>query len=153
MAFGDYPEDDSETPQLFLPTGIIHNRDLTKLATVDQAKITEYVAHSWYDYSVGDDKGLNPFKGETAPHYTGPTPPFQRLDLANKYSWVKSPRYDGQAMEVGPLARVLVAYATGRPRVKQLADTVLTSLGVGPAALYSTLGRVAARAIEAQLLV
>ena len=65
MAYGDYPEDDSANPQLFLPTGIIHNRDLTKLDTVDQAKITEQVAHSWYDYSVGDDKGLNPFKGET----------------------------------------------------------------------------------------
>ena len=57
--------------------GIIHGRDLTKIDTVDQAKITEQVAHSWYDYSVGDDKGLNPFKGETTPHYTGPKPPYR----------------------------------------------------------------------------
>jgi Ni,Fe-hydrogenase I large subunit len=154
MAFGDYPEDDSENPQLFLPTGIIHNRDLTKLDTVDHAKITEQVAHSWYDYSGGDDKALNPFQGETSPHYTGPKPPYERLEVAQKYSWLKSPRYDGEPMEVGPLARTLIAYASGRPaRVKELVDKTLSTLGVGPEALFSTLGRVAARAIEAQVLV
>jgi Ni,Fe-hydrogenase I large subunit len=154
MAFGDYPEDDSENSQLFLPTGIIHHRDLTKLDTVDQAKITEQVAHSWYDYSGGDDKGLNPFQGETSPHYTGPKPPYERLEVAQKYSWLKSPRYDGEPMEVGPLARMLIAYASGRPaRVKELVDKTLSTLGVGPEALFSTLGRVAARAIEAQVLV
>jgi [NiFe] hydrogenase large subunit/hydrogenase large subunit len=103
---------------------------------------------------VGDDQGLNPFKGETNPHYTGPKPPYQLLDVAQKYSWLKSPRYDGQAMEVGPLARMLVAYGSGRPtRVKQLVDTTLSTLKVGPEALFSTLGRVAARCIEAQVLV
>jgi hydrogenase large subunit len=154
MSYGEYPEDDSENPQLFLPPGIIHGRDLSKIGTIDQAKISEYVAHSWYDYSVGDDKGLNPFKGETSPHYTGPKPPYERLEVAQKYSWLKSPRYDGDPMEVGPLARMLVAYASGRPaRVKQLVDKVLSALGVGPAALFSTLGRIAARAIETQVLV
>jgi Ni,Fe-hydrogenase I large subunit len=154
MAYGDYPEDDSEYPQLLLPRGIIHNRDLTKLDAVDQGKVTEQVAHSWYDYSVGDDKALNPFQGETSPHYTGPKPPYERLDLTQKYSWLKSPRYDGAAMEVGPLARMLVAYGAGRPAgVKVLVDKVLTTLGVGPAALFSTLGRIAARAVETQTLV
>ncbi len=154
MSYGEYPEDDSANPTLFLPPGIIHGRDLTKLATVDQSKIDEYVAHSWYDYSVGDDKGLNPFKGETTPNYTGPTPPYERLDVAQKYSWLKSPRYDDEPMEVGPLARMLVAYVSGRPtRVKELVDKALSSLGVGPAALFSTLGRIAARAVEAQVLV
>ena len=154
MAYGDYPEDDSEYPQLLLPRGIIHNRDLTKLDAVDQGKVTEQVAHSWYDYSVGDDKALNPFQGETSPHYTGPKPPYERLDLTQKYSWLKSPRYDGAAMEVGPLARMLVAYGAGRPAgVKVLVDKVLTTLGVGPAALFSTLGRIAARAVETQVLV
>ena len=154
MAYGDYPESDGANAQLLFGTGVIHNRDLTNIATVDHAKITEQIAHSWYDYSVGDDKALNPFKGETAPHYTGPKPPYQRLDTAQKYSWLKSPRYDGAAMEVGPLARTLIAYTTGRPaRVKVLVDKALTSLGVGPEALFSTLGRIAARAIETQLLV
>ena len=154
LAYGEYPEDDSQNPQLFLPTGVVRNRELAKVEPVDQAKITEQVAHSWYDYSGGDNQGLNPFKGETVPHYTGPKPPYERLDVAQKYSWLKSPRYDGQAMEVGPLARMLVAYASGRPaRVKELVDKVLGTLGVGPEALFSTLGRVAARAIETQVLV
>jgi Ni,Fe-hydrogenase I large subunit len=154
MAYGDYPEDDSENSPLLFTGGIIRNRILTSIDTVDQAKITEQIAHSWYDYSVGDDKGLNPFKGETSPHYTGPKPPFERLDVAQKYSWGKSPRYDGEAMEVGPLARMLIAYTKGSPaRVKVLIDKVLTTLGVGPEALFSTIGRIAARAIEAQVLV
>jgi len=154
MTYGDYPMNDDATPQMFLPPGIIQGRDLTKIAAVDQNKVSEWVSHSWYNYSVGDDKGLNPFQGETTPNYTGPKPPFERLNVAEKYSWLKSPRYDGAPMEVGPLARMLVAYASGRPtRVKELIDKVLSSLGVGPEALFSTLGRIAARAVEAQVIV
>jgi Ni,Fe-hydrogenase I large subunit len=153
MAYGDYPEDDSSTPSLLLPPGIIHNRNLGTIAPVDQAMITEQIAHSWYDYVGGNDAALNPFKGETTPHYTGPKPPYERLDVAGKYSWLKSPRYDGAPMEVGPLARMLVAYDSGRRRVKELVDRVLLSLGAGPEALFSTLGRIAARAVEAQVLV
>jgi Ni,Fe-hydrogenase I large subunit len=154
MSYGDYPEDDSPTPALFMPAGIVRARDLTKLAAVDQSKISEWVTHSWYDYSVGDAHGLAPFKGETKPHYTGPKPPFERLDVAGKYSWLKSPRYDSEPMEVGPLARMLVAYSSGKPaRAKELIDKVLGTLGVGPEALQSTLGRIAARAVETQLLV
>jgi Ni,Fe-hydrogenase I large subunit len=154
MSYGEYPLDDNPNPQLYLPAGIIYNRDLTKVVPVDQTKVSEWISHSWYNYSVGDDKGLSPFQGETSPNYTGPKPPYERLDVAQKYSWLKSPRYDGQPMEVGPLARMLVAYASGRPtRVKELVDKVLSALGVGPAALFSTLGRIAARAIEAQVIV
>lgn len=154
MVYGDYPEDDSDNPRLFLPGGIIRGRDLTKIEAVDQAKITEQVAHSWYDYAGGDAQALNPFKGETTPHYTGPQPPYERLAVDQKYSWLKSPRYDGEPMEVGPLARMLVAYASGRPaRVKELGDKVLSSLGVGSEAWHSTLGRIAARAIETQVLI
>jgi Ni,Fe-hydrogenase I large subunit len=91
--------------------------------------------------------------GETRPHYTGPKPPYERLDTAGKYSWLKSPRYDGAPMEVGPLARMLVAYASGHAQVKALVDGALAKLGVGPEALFSTLGRVAARGLETQLLV
>src|SRR5664279_2259663 len=70
MAYGDYPEDDGDHPQLFIPTGIIRNRDLTKHDVVDHTKITEQIAHSWYDYSVGNDTGLSPVNGETKPNYT-----------------------------------------------------------------------------------
>ncbi|MCS6883732.1 MAG: nickel-dependent hydrogenase large subunit, partial [Chloroflexaceae bacterium] len=99
---------------------------------------------------------LHPWQGETRPNYTGPQPPYDFLNTDGKYSWLKAPRYDGNAVEVGPLARMLVAYASpnapSHKRVKELVDFVLGKLGVGPEALFSTLGRTAARAIETQVI-
>lgn len=152
LVYGEYPDDDTASPALFLPSGIIRGRDLTKTEAFDPSKVSEYVAHSWYDYAKGDAVSLHPFEGETAPNYTGPPPPYERLDTDKKYSWLKSPRYADEPMEVGPLARMLVAYVSGQPRVKALVDGVLKALNVGPEALFSTLGRVAARGIETQLL-
>jgi Ni,Fe-hydrogenase I large subunit len=152
MVYGEYPEDDGATPALYLPSGLIRGRDLGHVEDLDPGRITEYVTHSWYEYAGGDGVGLHPSAGETAPHYTGPTPPYERLDTSAKYSWLKSPRYDDEPMEVGPLARMLVAYGRGHARVRALVDGVLGTLGVGPGALFSTLGRVAARGIETQLI-
>jgi [NiFe] hydrogenase large subunit/hydrogenase large subunit len=45
-----------------------------------------------------------------------------------------------------------VSYASGHTRVRALVDGALKTLGVGPEALFSTLGRVAARGIETQVL-
>jgi [NiFe] hydrogenase large subunit/hydrogenase large subunit len=152
LVYGEYPEDDTNKPSLFLPSGIIRNRDLSKIEPFDPQKITEHVKHSWYDYAEGDDKGIHPFQGETKPNYTGPEPPYEKLNTDGKYSWLKAPRYDGEPMEVGPLSRMLVAYVSGHKRVRELVGTVLQKLGVGPAALFSTLGRVAARGIETLVL-
>jgi len=152
MVYGEYPENDDPRPDLFLPSGVIRNRDLSKIEPLDPAKISEHVTHSWYEYSAGRDGGLHPFDGETNPKYTGPQPPYEHLDTDGKYSWLKAPRYDGEPMEVGPLARMLVAYVAGHGRVRELVGNVLTNLGVGPEALFSTLGRVAARGIETQIL-
>ena len=154
LAYGEYPDDDSANPMLFLPRGIIRGRDLSKVEPFDQTKVTEYVTHSWYDYQGGDDVALHPSRGETQPNYTGPTPPYELLGTpqTKKYSWLKSPRYDGEPMEVGPLARMLVAYVSGHARVKELVGAVLKQLNVGPEALFSTLGRVAARGIETQVI-
>jgi [NiFe] hydrogenase large subunit/hydrogenase large subunit len=152
MSYGEYPDSDAAAPPLFLPQGIIRGRDLSKLEAFDSKKVTEYVAHSWYQYQQGDATALHPFQGETSPNYTGPAPPYERLDTDKKYSWLKSPRYADEPMEVGPLARMLVSYVAGHPRVKALVDGALKKLGVGPEALFSTLGRVAARGIETQLL-
>ena len=150
LAYGEYPAQDSDT--LWLPSGVIRKQNLAQVEKFDPSKITEFVKHSWYEYAGGDDKGLHPDVGETNPKYTGPKPPYELLDTNAKYSWVKSPRYDGQPMEVGPLSRMLIAYASGHAKVKELVDAVLGKLGVGPAALFSTLGRVAARGIETQVL-
>jgi [NiFe] hydrogenase large subunit/hydrogenase large subunit len=152
MAYGEYPEADGPGAALFLPSGIIRNRDLSKVEPLDPSKISEYVTHSWYEYGAGDQQSLHPYDGETKPNYTGPQPPYERLDTAGKYSWLKSPRYEGVPMEVGPLTRMLVAYASGNERVKELVGTVLGKLEVGPEALFSTLGRIAARAIETLVL-
>jgi len=152
LVYGEYPEDEGPNAQLFLPSGVIRGRDLTKVERLDPAQITEMVSHSWYEYDGGDGKALHPFQGETKPKYTGPKPPYERLDTAAKYSWLKSPRYAGLPMEVGPLSRMLVAYASGHARVKELVGAVLQKLNVGPEALFSTLGRVAARAVETLVL-
>jgi Ni,Fe-hydrogenase I large subunit len=152
MVFGEYPEDDTARPKLFLPQGIIRSRDISKIEPFDQTKIAEYITHSWYQYERGDETSLHPFQGETRPNFTGPNPPFERLDTDKKYSWLKSPRYSDEPMEVGPLARMLVAYVAGHARVKELVGTVLARLKVGPEALFSTLGRVAARGIETEVL-
>ena len=104
---------------------MIRNQDLSTVEPFDPDKVTEYVTHSWYDYDGGDEQGLHPFDGETSPNYTGPQPPFDRLDTDGKYSWLKSPRYDGLSMEVGPLSRMLVAYGSGHPRVQELVGFAL----------------------------
>jgi Ni,Fe-hydrogenase I large subunit len=158
MAYGDYPYSVPGSPAdivstYFFPRGLILNRDLSHVGDVDQHQVAEYVAHSWYDYSQGDQSSLHPWKGETAPNYSGPQPPFEYVSDHEKYSWLKAPRYDGHAVEVGPLARMLVAYASGRANAQDAVNGALKQLGVGPEALFSTLGRVAARAIEAQLMV
>ena len=152
LVYGEYPETDEANPPLFLPSGVIHNKDLGTVEDFDPAKITEYVTHSWFEYGDGDDKALHPFSGETKPNYTGPDPPYDRLHTDAKYSWLKSPRYDGEPMEVGPLARMLVAYGRGNERVQELVGMALGKLEVGPEALFSTLGRVAARGIETLVL-
>ncbi|MGC1968011.1 MAG: nickel-dependent hydrogenase large subunit [Candidatus Acidiferrales bacterium] len=153
MSYGGYPQGSIKDPaNFFLPRGIILNRDLSMVHPVDPANVTEYVTHSWYEYSGGDQTAKHPFDGETNPKYSGPKPPYEFLEVDQKYSWLKAPRYQDQAMEVGPLARMLVAYASGQQDVKALVDATLAKLKAPPTALFSTLGRIAARALETQLL-
>ena len=153
LAYGEYPSSSINDPAgFFFPRGIILNRDLSKVHPMDPANVTEYVTHSWYDYPNGDGGALHPAQGETRPHYTGPTPPFEHLDVDKKYSWLKAPRYQDKAMEVGPLARMLVAYASGHKDVQAAVNGVLAKLNAPPTALFSTLGRIAARAIETKIM-
>jgi len=149
LSYGEFPEDQTGYPNgMWMPAGVILNGDLSKVYDVNQEKITEYVSHSWYEYTGGDDKAKHPYDGEQIGKYTGPKPPYEYLDTDNKYSWVKAPRYDDKSMEVGPLARMLVGYAKGHKEIKETVDLVLNKLGVGPEVLFSTLGRTAARGIE-----
>jgi hydrogenase large subunit len=156
LAYGDLPTKGINNPEGFLfPRGIVLDRDLSKVHEVDPKDkdgIKEYIAHSWYEYSKGDQEGLHPWEGETKLKYTGPKPPYKFLDTNKKYSWLKTPRWKGKPMEVGPLARMVVAYASGRKEVQESVNGVLRKLNAPVDALFSTLGRTAARGIETQLI-
>ena len=157
MCFGDMPEKGMDDPSSYLiPPGVILNRDLSTIHPVDlnsADEIEEYVAHSWYDYSGGKEQGLHPYDGETNLNYTGPKPPYDQLNVEESYSWLKSPRWKGKPMEVGPLARVLMLYASGHEQTKELVDMTLRTLDVPVDALFSTLGRTAARTLETKVIV
>ncbi|MCU0580577.1 MAG: nickel-dependent hydrogenase large subunit, partial [Desulfobacterota bacterium] len=154
LAYGDWPAKTGAPyawGDLYLPRGVVINKNMAAAPqALDQARIAEQVTNSWYTDTGGAP--LHPWQGQTQPQYTGPTPPFEHLDTEQKYSWLKTPRYDGRPMEVGPLARMVVAYAAGHTEVREEVNRVLSVLKLGPEALFSTLGRVAARGIETLLL-
>ena len=156
LTYGDLPATGMDDPSTFLfPRGVILNRDLSRVHEVDlddPSEIQEFVSHSWYDYQTGKKKGLHPFSGETQLNYSGPTPPYKHLDVDASYSWLKSPRWRGKPVEVGPLARVLMMYAKQDPRATELVDSSLNLLQLETNALFSTLGRMLARALETKLL-
>jgi hydrogenase large subunit len=160
LAYGDVPEhaNDYSEASLKLPRGAIINGNLKEVLPVDHTdpeQIQEFVTHSWYKYP-DETKGLHPWDGVTEPNYVlgpnakGTRTNIQELDEGGKYSWIKAPRWRGNAMEVGPLARWIVGYAQGKAEFKEPVDKVLTDLGLPTAALFSTLGRTAARALESE---
>ena len=138
LTWGEFPQSKDEPDSLFFPRGFIKARDLEKVLAADQEKVTEHVARGWYE--KGDAK--HPYEGETKPAHGEYEPD------DGKYTWIKAPRFDGAACEVGPLARVLVAYAKGHKEVKATVDSVAKQLDIPLTALFSTLGRTAARGIE-----
>ncbi|MBI4965151.1 MAG: nickel-dependent hydrogenase large subunit [Desulfomonile tiedjei] len=142
LAFGDFAEGDKEPETFYFPRGAILNGEL-KLAPVDVSKITEDVSHAWYE----GDKPLHPSVGETKP-LMGDALKGAKPDTNGKYTWLKAPRYEDKVMEVGPLAQCLVSYVGGNKEIKENVDGALKKLQVGPDALFSTLGRLAARGIK-----
>lgn len=156
LSYGDFPLHGYAGIEDFMsPRGIVLDRDLSKVHPVDANspdEIKEYIYHSWYKYTQGDKAGLHPYDGETNLEYTGPKPPYKLLDVEDKYSWIKTPRWKEKPMEVGPLARLVVAYAAGKEPQKTAVDNILAALDLPASALFSTLGRTAARGIETQLV-
>ena len=155
MVYGDLPTNGYRDVSSYkIPPGVILNKDISKIYEVDLRKddeVQEFINHSWYEYKGGDKVGLHPWKGESKVKYSGPKPPFEFLDTTQKYSYLKTPRWKGNAMEVGPLARLLVAYGRGNKEVKEIVDKAITDLQVPVTALFSTLGRTAARGLESIL--
>jgi hydrogenase large subunit len=156
LCYGDLPENGIADPSSYLfPRGAILNRDLSTIHEVDlhaQEEIQEFVARSWYDYSSGKESGLHPYDGETKFNYDGPEPPYDFLDVEKSYSWLKSPRWKGNVMEVGCLSRVLMMYASGHEQTQELVNYTLQTLDVPVEALFSTLGRTAARTLETKIV-
>lgn len=137
MSFGEFGADDYDLEDNYFPQGVIMNRNLADVADFDPSEIEEHVKHSWYK----DGPAKHPYNGVTEPQYTS-------LEDKDRYSWMKAPRYKDKPMEVGPLAHILVAYARGHKDTVEAVDSVCNQLGVGKEALFSTLGRTAARGIE-----
>jgi hydrogenase large subunit len=159
LAYGDIPDraNDYSPGNLLMPSGAIINGNLKEVHDVDLRnpdEIQEYVPHSWYNYPNGV-KGLHPWDGVTEPNFElgpnakGSKTNIEQIDEGAKYSWIKAPRWRGHAMEVGPLARYVVGYARGHEEITEQINFVLKTLDVPVTALFSTLGRTAARALEA----
>ena len=161
MSYGDIPNkaNDYTAPNLLLPRGAIINGDLSHVNEIDLRnpdEIQEFVTHSWYKYP-DENKGLHPWDGVTEPNYHPEGPNFkgtrtkiENLDESAKYSWIKAPRWKGNAMEVGCLSRMVLGYVQPKqyPFIKETIDGVLHKLDLPVTALFSTLGRTAARGIE-----
>jgi hydrogenase large subunit len=153
LAVPDLPLDAAGT-QFDLPGGTIFGGDLKSARPITsfadpyfKENVSECIARSWYD----GDWTRHPFEEETVPKFT-------KFEVGGKYSWVKAPRFQGKPMQVGPLAQVLVGYATGHEPTRRWADAALAKAStiagtkVGPSALHSTLGRHAARAVRTAVL-
>ncbi len=158
LSYGDFPRvaNDWSQDNMLMPGGAILNGDLSQVHEVDvrdPEQIQEFVAHSWYKYP-DETQGLHPWDGITEPHFElgpatkGTKTNIEQLDENAKYSFVKAPRWRGNAMEVGPLARYVVAYARGDEEIKDQVDGLLRDLGLPLTAIFSTLGRTAARGLE-----
>jgi len=132
----------------FLCYGVFSEQGLFPAGLVDEGMqlkplspemITEDVKNSYYDDAAN---GLHPSEGQTVP----------APGKDGAYSWLKAPRYDGKPCEVGPLARMAVGYLAGSSEVRNAVDGLLSKAGVDPMKLNSTLGRHAARALEAAIV-
>ncbi|WP_228853581.1 nickel-dependent hydrogenase large subunit [Aegicerativicinus sediminis] len=155
MSYGDFPVNGyGDISSYKFQPGIILNRDLSKVHEVNHrnADIEEFINNSWYDYEEGDAVGKHPWEGQTNINYSGPQPPYDFLDVESKYSFIKTPRWKGMPMEVGPLSRLLVGYASGSKEIQDAVNGALAHLGIPVDTLFSTLGRTAARGIETQLV-
>ncbi len=154
LSVPDCPQDTKGT-KFDLGGGFIENGDLGSYKPIKSFNdpyfrdgVAESSKHAWYE----GDKALHPFDGETEPQYTD----FQD---DGQYSWVKAPTFYNKRAEVGPLANVLVNVAAGDERYKKYLDQVMGTIkavsknpDIPLSALHSTIGRHAARAVRAAVM-
>ncbi len=153
LAVPDLPLDGKGT-KFDIPGGTIFDGRLETLKPIVsfqdpyfRENVTECIARSYYE----GDWQKHPWDEKTEPR----APEF---DPSGKYSWVKAPRFQGRPMQVGPLAQVLVGYASGHEPTRRWADAALATTSkiagvkLSPAVLHSTLGRHAARAVRCAVM-
>ena len=157
LSYGEFPLHANDHTNLMIPRGAIVNGNLNEVMDVDLTdpdQVQEFVDHSWYKYP-DESKGLHPWDGITEPNFelgpntVGTKTNIQQLDEGAKYSYIKAARWRGHAMEVGPLSRFTIGYVKGISEFKDPVDKLLTDLGLPFSALFTTLGRTAARGLEA----
>ena len=141
LSYGAYELDGKEPDltkrkRLFKPG--ISSTDLS-FNELKPDRIAEQVKHSWYSDSIS---GRHPSQGDV----------ILNEEKDGAYSWIKSPRYEGKVYEAGPLARIMVNYASGEPEVKALIDSSLAKLNLNTKAMFSVMGRHLARALETKLI-
>lgn len=124
-------------------SGVIKDFDLENIEEFDINKVTEEACRAWYE----TDEKVNPYDGETKPFYTDLNED-GTLKTDGKYSWIKAPRYEGLAMEVGPLSRMLVGYGKNSKVIKPYMDEFMDETNMKILDFASAIGRNAARAIE-----
>jgi len=137
-----------------LPGGYIANGDVSTFKPITSYQddffrkgVKESIKHSYYK----GEWDKHPWDETTEPNYT-------KWQDDGKYSWVKSPTFNGKPAQVGPLANVLSMYVAGHGPTKKYADATLATVSklagakVGLGALHSTIGRHAARAIRCAVL-
>lgn len=93
LSFGVNPRPDGRYE---LPSGFFDGA-LGRIEPLDQLRINEHVAHSWFRDYPG---GRHPWQGETIPN---PMPD------SGRYSWAKAPRYGDKVVQTGPLAELRIA--------------------------------------------
>jgi hydrogenase large subunit len=153
LAVPDLPLDAAGT-EFDLPGGTIVDGDVNTVKTFSgfgdpefEANVSESIARAWYD----GDWTRHPYDEDTVPSYS-------EYDADGKYSWVKSPRWQGRPMQVGPLAQVLIGYASGHEPITRRLEAALATASslagtrLGPEVVHSTLGRHLARAIRAGVI-
>lgn len=160
LAYGSFPDiaNDYTNNSLMVPRGAVINGNFNEVLPVDlfdKNQVQEFVSHSWYTYPAGDS-GLHPFDGITDPDFRlgpatkGSQTDIKELDEKGPYSWIKTPRWRGHMMEVGPLARTLIAYHSKKENIVNEIDQICGRLHIPVTALCSTLGRIVCRAREAR---
>ena len=133
MSFGLMPLGPELDSERLFASGVLIDG---KISDVDLRAITEDVNYARYS----SPSGLRVSEGDAIV----PSPAKK-----SAYSWVKAPRYNGQMMEVGAAARILIDYHRGNnPTVKSLVNKFAGMLNLPVRKLNSVLGRHLCRAIS-----